>query len=599
MQPLSWRSFWIFETGLALLLVLNFCFCAHAEVSNFSGGALPYVKEFVERPSLAEALAALPPLNKPPTPTAKEKEQGFIVWWPDYSVHMFEENPPAKRGEPECITPKDEFEPLLIGLWGLRDVGEVTLRGVGALDRIMMGTEPPGCRIPSEVRVVNWRRRYSPIGWEKDGGGREVGIPIYLTKDITVNVTEGHNSIFWVTFKAGDRPGTYQARMELLVRETGRRIPLRAEVEVVDLDVPPADIAFGNFTPIAEGVREIGKERGGALMTEARMRTYLKDMADHGQTSIVFFDITHGVKSQKWYLPEEGRVDWDTKNGRLLKYAKECGLFVDGVPWVTTDPPATSEGRKLMAEEVKAHGLPPVLAYGPTDEPRIWEAKSAVSGYKEHFARVSQEYMPDITATFDGYSASLFGFWTPYYWMPAIGTVSRETEMWAEAMGAEIWVYDCNGQDFANPPQSRYNAGLYMWGQQLKGNMIWGYTHGPTCSFEEGKKRGILTSVFRGFEQVALSHQYGIIPTIRWEGRREGIEDYRLLTMLEKIAPEGSEAASWLADLRNRVDWYLLRNAVPIAARADLPLYAYTGDFEPQEFREIRKQAMQYLQEYK
>ena len=50
---------------------------ADAEVSNFSGGALPYVKEFVERPTLAEALAALPKLNKAPKPTAAEKEQGL------------------------------------------------------------------------------------------------------------------------------------------------------------------------------------------------------------------------------------------------------------------------------------------------------------------------------------------------------------------------------------------------------------------------------------------------------------------------------------------------------------------------------------------
>jgi len=64
---------------------------AEAEESNFSGGMWP---------SAAEQVAALPKLNKAPSPTAEEKEQGFIVRWPDYSLKVFEENPPAARGSP-------------------------------------------------------------------------------------------------------------------------------------------------------------------------------------------------------------------------------------------------------------------------------------------------------------------------------------------------------------------------------------------------------------------------------------------------------------------------------------------------------------------
>ena len=68
----------------------------------------------------------------------------------------------------------------------------------------------------------------------------------------------------------------------------------------------------------------------------------------------------------------------------------------------------------------------------------------------------------------------------------------------------------------------------------------------------------------------------GVIPSVSWEARREGVEDYRLLTLLEsRIAdnPEtetAKEAKSWLESVRGNVDWYIARDMPP-------SLYAWDG----------------------
>ena len=47
-----------------------------------------------ERPPDSEFLKVLPVLNPRPKPDKTAEDRGFIVWWPDYSVQLFSEQPP-------------------------------------------------------------------------------------------------------------------------------------------------------------------------------------------------------------------------------------------------------------------------------------------------------------------------------------------------------------------------------------------------------------------------------------------------------------------------------------------------------------------------
>ena len=59
----------------------------------------------------------------------------------------------------------------------------------------------------------------------------------------------------------------------------------------------------------------------------------------------------------------------------------------------------------------------------------------------------------------------------------------------------------------------------------------------------------------------ALPSHSGPVPTVAWEARREGVEDYRVLRLLEsRIKANASasavdEARRYLVELRSRVSW--------------------------------------------
>ena len=93
------------------------------------------------------------------------------------------------------------------------------------------------------------------------------------------------------------------------------------------------------------------------------------------------------------------------------------------------------------------------------------------------------------------------------------------------------------------------------------------------------------------------------IPTVEWEGRREGVEDYRTLRLLESLIaadpdrPEAGQAQAWLEQIRERVDWYLARDMPPAQYFMDgMQLYPLCPNFEPAELALVRTQAQDYVE---
>lgn len=91
----------------------------------------------------------------------------------------------------------------------------------------------------------------------------------------------------------------------------------------------------------------------------------------------------------------------------------------------------------------------------------------------------------------------------------------------------------------------------------------------------------------------------GVVPSVAWEARREGVEDYRLLTLLEEQVaknPDNTEASEWLEQLRGRVDWYIARDMPPSLYPWDGPeIYPLCPNFDPWEFSKIRAKAIEYI----
>ena len=119
-------------------------------------------------------------------------------------------------------------------------------------------------------------------------------------------------------------------------------------------------------------------------------------------------------------------------------------------------------------------------------------------------------------------------------------------------------VYHC-GVRGTNPKLQRYYWGLFTWAVGAEGCFAWAYTHQKeSCVRPDGTWNHLYTNEF------VLPSPDGPIPTVGWEGIREGILDYRILRALERKVinaagnlekkEQTAIAVLWLSRLKHRVD---------------------------------------------
>ena len=169
-------------------------------------------------------------------------------------------------------------------------------------------------------------------------------------------------------------------------------------------------------------------------------------------------------------------------------------------------------------------------------------------------------------------------------WIVIGGEITPEMRAEAGRLGAQVWTYSYRiWREGFDPLRQRYYAGLYTWAHKLGGNFVWAYSHG-----HHG-------------HAWWLPDSDEPMPTTAWEARREGVDDYRYLQMVEDCVaanegdPKAAEAAEWLEALRARlvpVDPHLIDRGTPLtlaeydAIRAKASDYieelgAPTGDVKP------------------
>jgi len=115
----------------------------------------------------------------------------------------------------------------------------------------------------------------------------------------------------------------------------------------------------------------------------------------------------------------------------------------------------------------------------------------------------------------------------------------------ARAQGKQAWAYNCSWNG-AQPRNDRYYAGYFTWNTGITGNWQWCYSEatGARISPEGDVDFGDVTYYEDPHRNCyVLPGPRGNIPTLGWEARREGIDDYRYLQALRE-AVRAAEAAS-------------------------------------------------------
>lgn len=183
------------------------------------------------------------PTGKPTEPTDAERARGFVAFRRDWMEDVRDRDRPLPGERAEELSGSafaGEYEPLTVSLLPLRDLGRVT-----ATVTDLKG--PGGASIASAaVEVGHVRHRLSRVTAE---GSVYTIAPRLITPRATAAVPQGVTRTFWLTVKApaSAQAGEYRGAVRLKAERGGElSLPLRFAVRKGTLD--PVDVPAGPFS---------------------------------------------------------------------------------------------------------------------------------------------------------------------------------------------------------------------------------------------------------------------------------------------------------------------------------------------------------------
>ena len=443
-----------------------------------------------------------------------------------------------------CSLAGGEFESIQIGVRAsARGLTNVRLSLVTDLEATVYRRMEPDF----ELRWLNVYTHHQPLPPES----------MLLRSALIESIDADESANFWITFHADDEtaPGLHIGSIRIQPEgETPTNIELQIRVRPFSLQRPR--IAFGLYH-CSYGYPDFARQ-------PSQLEQVFQGMVDHGETAVAFYwggDFSH--------VPPKGLL-----TDVMLPLAAKVGLVHPDIPSLilqgNLDGITTEERQKALAwlrgKQVE-EGWPELVNYG-WDEPAYPK-----EGLREKYAPLRTDPLRTGTAL-NAVGAYAYGD-VHDVWILHDNEGTPELLAEAERTGAELWTYSYRiWRRGYSPLRQRFYAGIYTWARRFRGNMIWAYF--------DGRIHG----------QVWFPDEMsGPMPVVGWEGRREGIDDYRYIQMLEdaiSAQPRSQvaiEAGAWLNALRVR------------AIRID-PLEIMPGKpISIPDYEEIREKAAAYIQE--
>lgn len=528
------------------------------------------------------------PLDPPLPPlTAQEQERGYVCFTRNPLERVYHTAIPTREEITERLVLRaapGQYEPLLLAVHALRPLSHLRVRP-SAL------TGPGGAVIPRaniEARVTRpSRRNISSVSFE--------ALPLFLPLARTSDLAAGATRVFWLTVHVPEAtaPGIYRGEVRVQAGDAPeQRVAMEVRVRPVRLLAPP--IAFGMYYHL------------GRMPEQYRSREYqelyYRDMRAHGMTSVTTYNypniVTDEAGNQRLAF-EQPRGDYLSLDDEMA-LVREVGPSAPGIPLLYLGSFAGGPGGRTWTEALRRHqqerGWPELLIY-VTDEPSTPERIEAAK--REMAAYAGLEGIRTVTA---GLHVEELG---PLYdvWIQGLA-VDDKTMQRAAEWGKEVWSYDCSLHG-ATPRHDRYLAGLHAWAWRKRGVYQWAYTHfRDRYVTPQGQWKGADAWQY-GY---VIAGPEGPIPTVGWEGRREGVDDYRYLHTLEVLVEQARRGGSrQQRATANRAGGFLdsLRASVeadPWAERQWRNMNEYATAFIPQpeiklaDYDRIRETAAQFIE---
>ena len=515
---------------------------------------------------------------------AADQERGYVLFRRHYLEELYLDSRPARAeidASVRAFAAAGEFEPLTFCIYPLRD-----------LHITQVTAELPGTRLQVAREVC---AAYKEGGYNSAVTGRYRIAPSYLAPLDARGVVlrAGEPVRFWLTARVLDdtAPGLLQGRATLTFADAAAAVvPLALEVLPFRLEKDP-DLTYGAYYDtrlwffLNGNWAEHPRRERLAELVEAYTRAFLADYRDHGMNALsapVTWELRDGepvaagvdISSRMFALYREYGLDrpalyWRMRVAEIIRATQG-----EAVRQQWRDLPADLEDpqfymflqkvvRAIETERLR-NGWPEIV-YTAVDEPfgtreQALFAEAANRAIRETGARTYCTMKTWLTARLSPVvDLRTYGLGFLGNGYPTNDTAHPEATGRFENTrpGQEYWVYPnvLTSHSCATAAAGRFIYGLYGFKTGIQGYNPWHHGHWRGNPFNE-------MDHFYSGGRFVLPGPEGPLPTLAYEGAREGIDDMRYIYTLQRAigrtrnADAAKAAAALLVEIRAQVPSY-------------------------------------------
>ncbi len=546
-----------------LLVVFNFNGCVFKTIKTQEIGGILY--DHID-PGRRFTEASHQEQNwKVPKPYEAEAKAGMIAYitsdagdYKPYRIPKSEEH----TSKLSVFIAKGETKARWIGVYGLADLHALSAK-----------VDLKNAPLSVDVRHIHfWPQR---TGWSSrkwymtgelllpcDNGTKMVPAQYGVLEQKSFDVKQKETAAFWFTLSAGEdaTPGTYVCTVTITSKDKpSLLLPLQIDVLPFRLEKPKNK----------QWMLYEDNDRW-TTMSDAQIIAELEDFKKHGITGFITMPLGDPDLSQ---LKTTGKVSFNAEAfKRLAKLCNEAGIPGPHACICVNLPERVRDALGLKTN-LKKGKWPQAVTDGVTEV-----ARAAVEATKDTPARwyyygvdeprgdntyAIQEYQ----AWHDGGALTYSTFYDPkflkkaaeYLTIPCfniylIGSQAGTNSALENCSktGKEFWWYGIGSYPIQESSTfyNRYGAGCLLWKTGAKSVVTWTFCRVHEDPFNDFD--GLQDNSIEPKDQVTAYPEFlkpndwstyqGAIPTLAWEGIREGVNDYRYLATLSSLIAQAQES---------------------------------------------------------
>jgi hypothetical protein len=486
--------------------------------------------EYPAAPPGYTEVPAEPRHRNPPTPTAEDTARGFVLFQRRPFETIYHDTVPAAfevGAKLQAFAAQGQYEPLTLALYGLEDLASVsaTVDACRGKDGASISTNQIEIRVVRPVRVPADAKHFKMT-------------PFYMEKRDSFTVSKSASTQLWITVHipesapAGDYEGHVTVKAE---GKTAATIPL--QLRVLPLKLPPIPIETTmsyfkkNEDPRLREKEMIDMREHGILANEdgigAEIASRDKNFGDDDIAATKKACQEMIALRKKVYGKDAARFPLNATIGHQLLYE-----WVNSKGWFEFWP----HSPKLESDFFKAIDTVREVTKAEGVQFRIFimdEPGGHPDLFKEtvYYNKLVKEKLPEqqTYVTLGGGMAigvDELGELGPYIDMAAVNRFSPAICKALLDRKKPYGIYNGGGATdrLSGYTRDRYFFGFYCWKTGASEILQWVYSNGEPWKIP-----------IRDNEGYTYPAADGPLPSIQWEGVREGITDYRYTDLLWRL----------------------------------------------------------------